>query len=254
MGKVSLDDLPEIRGVPTLTAAQMAEADRATIQEIGIPVRTLMENASRQIAAGTRAFLGEVAARRIIAIAGRGNNGGDALGAARVLRGWGADARVVLAGQAAELREAPAQQHGLFVRTGGIVAEANEENAAAVGETLAEADLVIDGLLGYSARGAPRGLLGELVRAANRSGAPILAVDLPSGLHPDTGEPLGVAIRAACTVTLALPKTGLLEPRSRALVGELLLADIGIPASVYDRFGIDAKGVFGAGDLVRILR
>ncbi len=253
MEKVSLDDLPTIRDVPTVTAAQMAEVDRATIDEVGIAIEMLMENAARQIAAAARSYLGGVAGRRIIALAGRGNNGGDAVGAARVLRGWGADARVVLAAQRADLRAAPARQRDVFQALGGLVAEANEENASAVGETLAEAELVIDGLLGYSVRGAPRGVLGELIRAANRSAAPILAVDLPSGLHPDTGEPLGVASRAACTVTLALPKTGLLEARSRALVGELLLADIGIPPLVYERFAIDARRVFETGDLLRIL-
>jgi len=90
------------------------------------------------------------------------------------------------------------------------------------------------------------------IRALNPR-VPILAIDLPSGLHPDTGLPLGVTIRAAATVTLALPKVGLVTTPSRALVGELLLADIGIPASVYERFGIDARRCFVSGDLVRVL-
>jgi NAD(P)H-hydrate epimerase len=73
-------------------------------------------------------------------------------------------------------------------------------------------------------------------------------------LHPDTGEPLGVAIRAALTVTLALPKRGLIETRSRALVGDLLLADIGIPSQAFDRLTIETRGLFEDADLVRIIR
>ena len=96
--------------------------------------------------------------------------------------------------------------------------------------------------------------MAELVRAANGSRVPILAVDLPSGMHPDTGQPLGITIRAALTVTLALPKRGLLTTESRALIGELLLADIGIPPQAFDPLGIDTRGVFESGDLVRIIR
>ncbi|MGH2499542.1 MAG: NAD(P)H-hydrate epimerase, partial [Candidatus Limnocylindria bacterium] len=121
-------------------------------------------------------------------------------------------------------------------------------------DELAGAQLVLDGLLGYSGSGAPREDIAPLIRAANRSGAPILAIDLPSGLHPDTGEPLGVAIRAAVTVTLALPKIGLLTTPSRGLVGELILADIGVPAAAHARADLDAGRLFGAGDLVRMIR
>ena len=117
-----------------------------------------------------------------------------------------------------------------------------------------DADLVIDGLLGYSVSGPPRDAVADVIRAANTSRLPILAVDIPSGLHPDTGEPLGVTIRAALTVTLALPKRGLVATRSRALVGELLLADIGIPPQAFDRLTIETRGLFAAGDLVRIIR
>ena len=102
--------------------------------------------------------------------------------------------------------------------------------------------------------GPPRDAVADLIRAANASRLPILAVDLPSGLQPDTGEPLGVTIRAALTVTLALPKRGLIATRSRALVGELLLADIGIPPQAFDRLRIETRGIFVSGDLVRIIR
>ncbi|HLZ47213.1 MAG TPA: NAD(P)H-hydrate epimerase, partial [Candidatus Limnocylindria bacterium] len=112
------------------------------------------------------------------------------------------------------------------------------------------ADLLIDALLGYGATGAPRDDTAECIRLADRSRVPIVAVDLPSGIDADTGMPLGVAIRARCTVTLAFPKRGLLTSAAAPLVGDLLLADIGIPAAAYGR--PDASGLFERGDLLRV--
>jgi hydroxyethylthiazole kinase-like uncharacterized protein yjeF len=243
-GEAPFDNLPTVRDVPFATAAQMAEVDRIASEEFGIPLELLMENASHQIAVAARLFLGGVASKRIVAFAGSGNNGGDALGALRHLSGWGAEVRAVLSGPADRLRPLARRQHDILEKVG------MPRDAAAVDD----ADLLIDGLLGYNVSGPPRDAIADLIRAANASRLPILAVDLPSGLHPDTGEPLGVTIRAAFTVTLALPKRGLLATRSRALVGELLLADIGIPPQAFDRLAIETRGLFAGGDLVRIIR
>jgi hydroxyethylthiazole kinase-like uncharacterized protein yjeF len=240
---VNVDNLPALRDVPSATAAQMAGADRIASDELGIPLEVLMENASHQIAVAARLFLGGVAGKRIVAFAGSGNNGGDALGALRHLSGWGAVVGAVLSGPVERLHPLARRQHDILANLG-----------VQRGAGADEADLLIDGLLGYSASGPPRDALADLIRAANASRLPILAVDLPSGLHPDTGEPLGVTIRAALTVTLALPKRGLIETRSRALVGELLLADIGIPPQAFDRLAIETRGLFESGDLLRIIR
>jgi hydroxyethylthiazole kinase-like uncharacterized protein yjeF len=241
---VIFDELPSVRAVPSVTAAQMAEADRVASQELGIPLELLMENASHQIARAARLLLGVVAGKRIVAFVGSGNNGGDALGALRHLGGWGAEVRAVLSGPAERLRPLARRQFDILAAL-GVSGDATPVEAA---------DLLIDGLLGYSVSGPPRDAVADLIRAANASRLPILAVDLPSGLHPDTGEPLGVTIRAALTVTLALPKRGLIETRSHALVGELLLADIGIPPQAFDRLAIETRGLFERGDLVRIIR
>jgi NAD(P)H-hydrate epimerase len=232
----------------------MAEVDRIAIDEFGIAVEMLMENASRQVASVARALLDGVQGRQIIAIAGTGNNGGDALGAARHLLGWGADSRAAVAAPRERLRETARRQVDLLARLDVPIAEIVDAGAEAIGEEFADAALIVDGLLGYSARGAPRGEVAELIRAANRSGVPIVAVDIPSGVDPDSGEPLGVAIRAALTVTLALPKTGLLTPAARGLVGELVVADIGVPVAAFAKIGVDTRGLFVDGDLVRLLR
>ena len=242
-GVASFDSLPALRDVPSATAAQMAEADRIASEELAISLDVLMENASHQIARAAQLMLGSVANKGILALVGSGNNGGDAMGALRHLRGWGADVRAVLSGPAERLRPLARRQYDILAAL-GVSPE------AAVGG----ADLVVDGLLGYSASGAPRDSVADLIRAANASRLPILAVDIPSGLHPDTGEPLGVTIRATLTVTLALPKRGLISTRSHTLVGDLLLADIGIPPEAFDRLAIETRGLFEQGDLVRIIR
>lgn len=236
------DNLPTHRDVPSATAAQMAEVDRFASEELGIALELLMENAAHQIAVAARLFLGGVVGKTIVALAGSGNNGGDALGALRHLSGWGAHVRAGLSGPAERLRPLARRQHDILATLGVPL------------DGALDADLLIDGLLGYSVSGPPRDSVEDAIRAANLSRVPILSVDLPSGMHPDTGEPLGVTIRAAVTVTLALPKRGLMTTRSRALVGELLLADIGVPPQAFDRVGIETRGLFESGDLVRIIR
>jgi NAD(P)H-hydrate epimerase len=244
---VIVRDLPAVAGIPSVTAAQMAEVDRVAVDELGISIEMLMENAARQVALACRAVLGSVEGRRIVCLAGTGNNGGDALAAARRLHAWGADVRCVLASAPDALHgELNKRQHDILGRIGVPVASADAAH-------LEGADLLVDGLLGYSVKGAPRGNVELLIREADRSRVPIVAVDLPSGLDPDSGQPLGIAIRASVTVTLALPKVGLVRTASRSLVGELLLADIGIPPVAYERFGIDARRCFVDGDLVRVV-
>jgi len=247
---VSLDELPRVRGVPSVTANQMAEVDRVTIEEIAISVDALMENAAHQIARAARALVGRVDGRRIVGLVGRGNNGGDAAGALRHLAGWGAEVRAEVAAFPDDVRETTARQLISLLQIGpSVVRYANPEAPRGPSPN---ADLLIDGLLGYSARGAPRDLIADLIRAANSSATPILAVDIPSGLDPDTGTVTEVAIHAKATVTLALPKTGLLATGARGAVGELLLADIGIPHLAFARVGIDTRRLFVDGDLVRI--
>jgi NAD(P)H-hydrate epimerase len=251
---VNLSDLPALREVPSVTAAQMAEVDRVTVDELQIPVELLMENASRQIAGAARAFLGgRVAGKRVIGLVGSGNNGGDAAGALRHLLNWGARVRAEFTGPEDRLRETTRRQltRILLATTAqkAIVHDASQEGFRDL-----EADLLIDGFLGYSARGAPRQPVAGLIDAANASRVPILAVDLPSGMDPDTGTVPGPVIRAAATVTLALPKHGLLAAGARAHVGELVLADIGIPHASFARIGVDTAELFDDGDLLRILR
>jgi NAD(P)H-hydrate epimerase len=250
---VKLADLPAVRGVPTVTAAQMAEVDRITVEDLHVPVEILMENAARQIAAATRTLLGgSVAGQRIVGLVGTGNNGGDAAGALRHLVNWGARVEAEVAAAQERVHDITRVQIGRLLLAARWP-DSTVHYASQNGSRQFEADLIIDGLLGYSARGAPRGAVAELIEVANASGLPILAVDLPSGIDPDTGAVTGNAIRAAATVTLALPKPGLLAAAARGYVGDLLLADIGTPHAAFARIGIDTWRLFEQGDLVRVV-
>jgi NAD(P)H-hydrate epimerase len=117
---------------------------------------------------------------------------------------------------------------------------------------LSTADLVLDALIGYSLRGAPREPIASLIRAANASGTSTLALDIPSGLNADLGEASDPTIRAVATLTLALPKVGLTRPAARELVGNLYLADISVPEAVYQRLGLGVGPIFSQADILAV--
>jgi len=252
---MSLASLPTIaaRDAPVATAAQMADADRIASEVLGIPLDALMENAARQIAAATRALLGETDGQLIAALVGTGNNGGDALAALRHLSGWGAEVDAYVAAPPDNLRPLARRQYEVLARLGVPLYDTTTLKDAFIAHRLRGRHAVLDGLLGYSASGPPRGEIGRLIQVANDQAAPkVVAIDLPSGLDPDSGEAAGGAIRANVTVTLGLPKPGLLTA-AREVVGELLLADIGMPPKAYETAGIDARLVFARGDLLRVV-
>jgi NAD(P)H-hydrate epimerase len=233
--------------VPAVTAAQMREVDRVMVEDLGISLLQMMENAGRAFAELTRIQLSGLNRRRIAVLAGRGGNGGGGMAAARRLANWGAEVRIVLAHPEGALAQATVHQLA-SLRAMGVPVHGREEAAS----LLYDADVVLDALLGYSLEGPPREPEAGLIRAANSCGAPVFALDMPSGLDPDRGTPHDPTIRAACTVTLALPKVGLLRPEATDSVGELWLADISVPASVYAGFGINPGPLFAESDLIRI--
>jgi NAD(P)H-hydrate epimerase len=231
-------------GLVYLTAEEMAEADRTAIEDYGIDVIALMENAGLSVANVARKMLGgTVDGRTVCALVGRGNNGGDGLVAARHLHNWGAVVQVVLAGDRAGLRDVPAKQAEIVGKM-GIPFKGPEEDFGNV-------QLMVDALLGYGSRGSPREPVAGLIRRANASRFPILAVDIPSGMDATTGEIGEPCIEAKATVTFGFPKTGFLNPAARKHVGELYLADISMPQRIYSSYS-QPVGVFGREALVRV--
>jgi hydroxyethylthiazole kinase-like uncharacterized protein yjeF len=199
-----------------LTAAEMAEADRRTIAA-GTPGMTLMEAAGRAVADATAALVPE---GPVLVVAGPGNNGGDGFVAARRLMAAGRPVTVAVLGDPARLRGDAAVARD---RWGGPT--------VAAAPPLPEAAVVVDALFGAGLDREVAGPAAALVAAMN-AGFPVVAVDVPSGLHADTGRPLGAAVRAAATVTFFRRKPGHLLYPGRGLCGPVTLADIGIPASV----------------------
>ncbi len=234
-----------MRGVRAVTAREMAEIDRRTMEEFHIDLTMMMENAGRALALQSRRMLGSLERKKILIMAGKGNNGGGGLASARALHNYGADVEVILSCSRDELRELPARQFQIL-DTMGVHTSHNLGNLR-----VSAYDLVIDSLLGYNQRGDPRGEVAGLVEIANESSKPIIALDVPSGLDPDRGTPNKPCIRATQTLTLALPKKGLLEDRAKQYVGKLFLADISIPRILYRELGV-SESIFSESEIVNI--
>lgn len=222
--------------VPAVTAEQMREVDRIAVDETGPNLFQMMENAGRNLALLAMSLLGDAGtSARIVVLAGSGGNGGGGICAARHLANRGIDVGLCVAAPG-RLEAVPAFQRKIFRSTRGRDIVAASLNAEPV-------DLVIDALIGYGLRSAPRGPVAELIRWANDSGAAILALDVPSGVDATSGQRPGEALKPHWTMALALPKTGLLPQNT----GALFLADIGIPEGVYRRLGLTYVSPFARG-------
>jgi len=229
---------------PALTTAQMRQVDRLMVEAYGISLLQMMENAGRHLAELARRMLGGDASRsRIVVLAGAGNNGGGGMVAARHLHNWGAQVQIKLVPGAARLKDVPARQW-LTVRTMGLEAKTAPQ--------LERVDLILDALIGYGLSGQPRPETADWIERANAARRLILSLDAPSGLDTTTGVPAQPTIQATATLTLALPKTGLMAPAARPFVGQLYLADIGVPPELYQQMGLSVPPLFALAEIVAV--
>ncbi len=214
-----------------ITTAHMQRADRLASKRYGIPVLLLMENAGRAVA---QAAVRRLRKRRgpVLVLCGGGHNGGDGLAAARTLHNLGYRVDVWLLKNPADWTGVLAQHHFMAKRAGVRLRHFEKIPAKRQLSALKRAALVVDALLGTGTKGGLRGPYAEAIALINRARRPVLAVDVPSGLDADSGKPLGPCVRAAETITMAAPKTGLVKPRARPYVGRLTVAEIGIPRSL----------------------
>jgi hydroxyethylthiazole kinase-like uncharacterized protein yjeF len=209
---------------PLATVAAVQAADAAA-QAGGTSVEVLMGRAGAAVATAAAGELGRVPGKRAVALAGKGHNGGDALEALARLARRGAGAEALVTGDPDGLDDQGRRCVALVREAGGRVRPFTTDLA---GRLLAGADLVLDGLLGTGSSGAPRGAVAEAI-SCTHAGAPVVAVDIPSGVDGATGEVAGEAVKAAVTVTFQAVKPGHVLPPGSGHVGRLVVADIGLP-------------------------
>ena len=214
-----------------LTRAQVREVDRLAIEEYGVPGVVLMENAARAVADAAMGLMAEFNTRRTLILCGGGNNGGDGLAAARLLKNRDFDVEIAVFADP-DRYAGDAAINWRIVRAMGLpVRAATPEFVRAFGNAA-----VIDAIFGTGLNQPPRQGFGELVTAIAASENAVLAVDVPSGLDCDTGEPLGgVAVAADRTVTFVAEKVGFANPISHRYLGKIIVGDIGCPRDAIRR-------------------
>lgn len=234
--------------------AEMAALDRAAVEDLGLPLLAMMEHAGRHLAAVAR----ETGEAPFVVLAGKGNNGGGGLCAARHLANAGEDVAVLLAHSATERTGAARTQLDILgamdVPVEVFDAEEDPEDALGRAARSAGADApatLLDALLGYNAKGPPRPPLDGLIGASNaarvdESALAVVALDLPTGLDATTGEAPGTVVAADATVTLAAVKSGLTVGRGPEVAGRVCLCDLGIPEAAYAQAGMERPD-FGEG-------
>jgi NAD(P)H-hydrate epimerase len=209
-----------------LTRAQVRDFDRRAIAEFGVPSVVLMENAGR----GAAELLVALGVHGPVAVCcGKGNNGGDGMVMARHLHNQGIAVTVHLFAAPEDL-SADAAIHWNITRKAGIPSRVwPETDDAALAEELAKAEWVVDALFGTGMEGPVRPPADRVITAINASPARVFAVDIPTGLNADTGEPMGTTVRARHTATFVAAKKGYANPAARAWLGKVHVIDIGAP-------------------------
>ncbi len=238
-----MSKIPQIKeygGLPVVTAEKMKYLDKKASAEYGLPDHQLMESAGKAVAEATLAFAREELGRepggfKAAVCAGRGNNGGDGLVAARYLQAAGAQAVVfILAPKEAGYGELVVRNIQKAKEAGVPVSLVTAGELESLAAEFGKADLLLDALLGVSAVGKPTGPVRRVIQLMNKSGKPIIAVDIPSGLSPDTGHHSGVYITAKRTLTLGFAKTGLMALHAQANTGKITVLDIGYPKALIE--------------------
>jgi NAD(P)H-hydrate epimerase len=218
-------------GVKAVTTAQIRQLDQDTIAG-GIPGFDLMGNAGYAVAKTAASYL--TAGQTVLLLAGKGNNGGDAIVAAHHLAAAGCPTTLVLLCSASDLTGDPLAH---FQRLAGVhvIQHPSPKQLAAIAADLRPA-VIVDGLLGTGLTGDVRAPYSDAIEFINQqTGATILAIDIPSGLDGDTGQPHGMAVRADATITMGLPKIGLLQPAALEYVGRIEVANIGFPEALMEQ-------------------
>lgn len=227
----------------TVSTAELRQADADAFERLGIEPVQLMEIAGWQVTRFVDSLVGGITGKRVVVVAGSGNNGGDALCAARFLhqRGASVSASIVPARD----RNSLAARHANTVRQLGI---AVDDASKGIDQA---ADVIIDGLFGTGVRPPLRQPSPLIIAAINASSAAVVAIDVPSGMDADDASGAADAVHAEATVTLAAPKTGLIKTNAS---GRIFLADIGMPLALFSTARKALERIYSTGDLVELIR
>jgi ADP-dependent NAD(P)H-hydrate dehydratase / NAD(P)H-hydrate epimerase len=234
-----------------LTAAEMREVDRLSTERYSTPSLTLMEKAGRSVAEFIRERFAPLEGRRVVVLCGKGNNGGDGFVVARYLQKFGAQPWVYLIGSPGDVKgDARANMNRWKRVSKRFYVDPTDKSGGWAG--FPPDSLIVDALLGTGARGAVEGRLREVIAAVNRRDrrTAVVSVDIPSGLHADTGEVQGIAVRADFTVTFTAPKVGMLLGNAASATGKLLVRDIGSPPQLIEEVGKGSLRWLDARELV----
>lgn len=217
-------------------AEEMKKLDRLAVEKYAMPGIVLMENAAKAVADKAAALALAGGLSRIVVVCGKGNNGGDGFGAAKWLLNYGFKVKVLLAGCKAEDISGDALlQLQMYQQAGGSMECINTAEDCQLAEIIClKADLLIDAVLGTGFSGELQGTIKEVCRIINSSHKTVVAIDVPTGVHADNGFAADGAVKADCTVTMALVKTGLLLYPAKDYVGELVCANLGMPEKLVE--------------------
>ncbi len=239
--------------LPVITVEQMREVDRLMVEDFHISLRQMMENAGRNLAEFSLNWLHkqlpEEERYRIAVACGTGNNGGGGMVAARFLANKGHDIIVILTGHSEKLKPVPANHWKTLQAMNVQTIGANSTDSIQVYN---DSDLIIDAIVGYSLQGELRGVPARVIRDIIQSGKDVISLDVPSGLDATTGKSSLVCIKAVATLTLALPKTGLIIEQAKDYTGDVYVADIGVPPVLYTHIGLSVVDPFLTGSIIKL--
>ena len=240
-----------IHDFPVVTLDEMREVDRIMIEEVGISLDQMMENAGLRLAQFARDLTGPESA--VAVLIGKGNNGGGGLVAARHLFNWGHRVKIVLATPGHFFKEVAMHQlrivNNMQIPTLYGWDESIREDLV---QYLQSCDVILDALLGYSLVGRPQDIYADLISLVNQTDLPIVSLDIPSGLNPTTGKCFEPCVRAFATVTLAAPKVGLTKGQAAEATKHVFVADISVPDIVWQELGFKVKHLFRPGPILRL--
>ncbi|HJU11955.1 MAG TPA: NAD(P)H-hydrate dehydratase [Candidatus Binataceae bacterium] len=236
-----------------LTAEQSRELDRISQQKYGIDSYALMTNAGNAVARFIARQWPQAMAHGVMVVAGKGNNGGDGLVAARWLHQNGERVRAVLLAQRSDLRGDSARACSDFVAVGGGITEITDETGLASAISRDSPGVIVDAIFGTGLNAEVRGIPRQAIEMINASGSAVVAVDIASGVNSDTGAIMGAAVRAAATVTFGFAKYGHLSYPGAELTGALEVANIGFAPSAIDEVA-PTGGFVERADALRLVR